>query len=125
LENDLNSLSDEEKKEYLESLGMVVAATPLQSVIKKGYDILNLISFLTAGEMESRAWTLRRGTYAPQAAGVIHGDFEKKFIAVDVVPYEKFVEANGWTKAREKGWVRMEGKEYEMRDGDVVIFKHG
>ena len=75
--------------------------------------------------MESRAWTIKKGTKAPQAAGVIHGDFEKKFIAMDVVPYEKFVDALGWVKARENGWVRTEGKEYEVKDGDVVIFKHG
>ncbi|MDD5731288.1 MAG: redox-regulated ATPase YchF [Patescibacteria group bacterium] len=135
LENDLNSLSEEEKKEYLESVGAALsgrpnsegahAGAPLQDVIKRGYQVLNLISFLTAGEMESRAWTIKKGFKAPQAAGVIHGDFEKKFIAADVIPYEKFVEASGWVHAREKGWVRTEGKEYEMKDGDVVIFRHG
>lgn len=123
-EADLKQLSEEERKEYSNAMGTPLGLS-LQQVIKRGYDILGLISFLTAGEMESRAWTLRRDLKAPQAAGVIHGDFEKKFIAVDVVPYEKFVEANGWTKAREKGWVRMEGKGYIVRDGDVVIFKHG
>jgi len=126
LESDLNSLSEEEKKEYLGSLNVGAEyIQPLQEVIKKGYEILNLISFLTAGEMESRAWTIKKGAHAPQAAGVIHGDFEKKFIAADVIPYEKFVEAGGWVRSREKGWVRMEGKDYEMKDGDVVIFKHG
>ena len=124
-EADLKQLSEEERKEYLDTTVGVEYIQPLQEVIKKGYDILDLISFLTAGEMEARAWTIRKGFKAPKAAGVIHGDFEKKFIAVDVVSYEKFVEAGGWIKAREKGWVRTEGKEYEMKDGDVVIFKHG
>jgi hypothetical protein len=127
IEADVNELSEEERKEYLETLGINSSthSGSLSQVITKGYEILNLISFLTAGEMESRAWTITRGTKAPQAAGVIHGDFEKKFIAMDVVPYQKFVEANGWTVAREKGWVRTEGKEYVVQDGDVVIFKHG
>jgi len=128
LESDLNSLNEEEKDEYLETLGSTVGTTlglSLQEVIKKGYQILNLISFLTAGELEARAWTIKKGFKAPAAAGIIHTDFEKKFIAADVIPYEKFVEAGGWIPAREKGWVRTEGKEYEMQDGDVVVFKHG
>uniref|UniRef100_A0A7C4R4T0 Ribosome-binding ATPase YchF n=1 Tax=candidate division CPR3 bacterium TaxID=2268181 RepID=A0A7C4R4T0_UNCC3 len=126
-EAELKQLPEEERKEYLESIGIDTKKEfgALGQVITRGYDILGLISFLTAGEIESRAWTIRRGTKAPQAAGVIHGDFEKKFIAMDVVPYEKFVESNGWVVAREKGFVRTEGKTYEVRDGDVVIFKHG
>jgi len=126
-EAELKQLPEQEREEYLESIGMGGddKRGSLSKVITKAYEILGLISFLTAGEMESRAWTITKGTKAPQAAGVIHGDFEKKFIAMDVVPYEKFVEANGWVKAREKGWVRTEGKEYEVKDGDVVIFKHG
>jgi len=130
-EADLKQLSEQEREEYLNMIVGVgsphpgAETAPLQWVIKKGYEILGLISFLTAGELEARAWTIKKGFKAPRAAGVIHGDFEKKFIAVDVAPYEKFVEALGWVKAREKGWVRTEGKEYELKDGDVVIFKHG
>ncbi|HRY60150.1 MAG TPA: redox-regulated ATPase YchF [Patescibacteria group bacterium] len=125
IEAELNELTEAEKIEYLDAIGRASSSLPLQDVIKKGYSILDLISFLTAGEMESRAWTVKSGTKAPQAAGVIHGDFEKKFVAIDVVPYEKFVEALGWVKARENGWVRTEGKEYVVKDGDVVIFRHG
>jgi len=126
-EAELKSLSEEDKKEYLESIGLDTSGdfSALGQVIRRGYGILNLISYLTAGEMESRAWTIKKGTKAPQAAGVIHGDFEKKFIAMDVVPYEKFVEAGGWVASRDKGFVRTEGKEYEVKDGDIVIFKHG
>lgn len=124
-EAELKQLNKEERGEYLDAMVGAEYIQPLQQVIKRGYEILGLISFLTAGEMESRAWTVSRGSKAPVAAGKIHGDFEKKFIAVDVVAFEKFVEAGGWVKAREKGWVRTEGKEYEMKDGDVVIFKHG
>jgi len=84
---------------------------------------LGLISFLTAGEIEARAWTIVKGTLAPQAAGVIHSDFEKKFIKADVIPYQKFVDAGGWIKAREQGLVSTVGKDYEMKDGEVVEFK--
>lgn len=126
-EAELKQLNEEERKEYLDALGVGISAQggSLSQVITKGYEILNLISFLTAGPKEARAWTIKKGSKAPKAAGVIHGDFEKKFIAVDVAPYEKFVEASGWVKAKDMGWVRTEGKEYEIQDGDVVIFKHG
>lgn len=126
-ESELKQLSSEEKKEYLESIGVDTTKTfsALSQVITRGYDVLGLISFLTAGPKEARAWTVRSGSKAPQAAGVIHGDFEKKFIAMDVVSYEKFVESGGWVGAKEKGWMRTEGKEYIVQDGDVVVFKHG
>jgi len=125
-ESDLKQLSSDERREYLESLGVEkIYESPLQQVIKRGYSVLTLISFLTAGPMEARAWTIKKGMRAPQAAGVIHGDFEKKFIAMETVSYEKFLEAGGWLRAREKGFVRMEGKGYEVKDGDVVVFKHG
>ena len=87
--------------------------------------MLGLISFLTCGTIEARAWTIAKGTKAPQAAGVIHTDFEKKFIKADVVTYSDFVTLNGWKSARESGKVRSEGKEYVMQDGDVVEFKIG
>jgi len=94
-------------------------------LIKKAYSVLNLISFFTTGEDETRAWTITRGTYAPQAAGVIHTDFEQKFIRLEVVSYEKLMAAKGWTAAKQKGWVRIEGKEYEVQDGDVIVVRHG
>lgn len=105
----------------------------LSPVIRKAYDILDLISFFTTGEDETRAWTIKRGTKAPEAAGVIHTDFEKKFIRAEVVPYEKLMEAhstgsgqvNAWTAAKQKGWMRLEGKEYVVQDGDVLEIRHG
>ena len=99
--------------------------TGLNRLIKKAYETLNLISFLTAGELEARAWTITRGTLAPQAAGVIHTDFEKKFIKADIIPYPEFVSASGWVKAREQGKVQSMGRDYVMKDGDVVEFKLG
>ncbi len=119
-ESQLAGLSDEEQKEYLKSLGLEFSG--LDRLIKKAYEMLGLLSFLTCGPIEARAWTIERGTKAPQAAGVIHTDFEKKFIKADIVSFGEF---NGWKKAREIGKVRSEGKEYVMRDGDVVEFKVG
>jgi hypothetical protein len=100
-------------------------AEGIPELIKKAYAILNLISFFTTGEDETRAWTITRGTKAPQAAGVIHTDFEQKFIRLEVVSYEKLMEAKGWTAAKQKGWARVEGKEYEVKDGDVLVVRHG
>jgi len=100
-------------------------ATSMSELDQKAYAILNLISFFTTGEDESRAWTIVRGTKAPQAAGVIHTDFEKKFIRAEVINWERLVEAGGWNKAREKGWLRVEGKEYVVKDGDVLVIRHG
>lgn len=94
-------------------------------LIKKAYSVLNLISFFTTGEDETRAWTITRGTKAPQAAGVIHTDFESKFIRLEAIHYEKLMEAKTWTAAKQKGWVRVEGKEYEVQDGDVIVVRHG
>ncbi len=99
--------------------------TTLNVLIQKAYETLGLISFLTAGEKEARAWTITKGTMAPQAAGTIHTDFEKKFIKADVATFEDFVACNGWTGAREKGKVLICGKDHEMKDGDVVEFKIG
>jgi ribosome-binding ATPase YchF (GTP1/OBG family) len=87
--------------------------------------VLDLISFFTTGEDETRAWTIERGTKAPQAAGVIHTDFEEKFIRMEVVPTEKLLEAGGWSKAKQKGWLRVEGKDYVVNDGDVIEVRHG
>jgi len=106
-------------------------AEGISELIKKAYAVLNLISFFTTGEDETRAWTITRGTKAPQAAGVIHTDFEQKFIRLEVVSYEKLMEAHSagsgqaWTVAKQKGWTRVEGKEYEVKDGDVLVVRHG
>ncbi|MBI2024542.1 MAG: redox-regulated ATPase YchF [Candidatus Harrisonbacteria bacterium] len=100
-------------------------ASDIPELVKKAYEILNLISFLTTGEDESRAWTIERGAKAPQAAGVIHTDFEKKFIRADVINWQKLLEAGNWTAAKQKGWLRTEGKEYVVQDGDVLEIKHG
>ncbi|HCM37831.1 MAG: yyaF, GTP-dependent nucleic acid-binding protein EngD [Candidatus Gottesmanbacteria bacterium GW2011_GWC1_43_10] len=121
IESELAGLSDIEQKEYLQSLGLEKSG--LERLIQKAYQKLNLISFLTGGELEARAWTIEKGTKAPQAAGVIHTDFEKGFIKAEVISYDDFVSVGGWTKAREVGKVRLEGKEYVMQDGDVVDFK--
>lgn len=92
-------------------------------IIRKAYAVLGLISFLTTGEDETRAWTIKKGIKAPEAAGVIHTDFEKKFIRAEVIQWEKLLEATSWQKARQKGWLRVEGKQYEVQDGDVIEFK--
>ncbi|MDD2823388.1 MAG: redox-regulated ATPase YchF [Candidatus Daviesbacteria bacterium] len=120
LEEELADYSDEEKKEYLHELG--IEQTGLERLIVKAYELLGLISFLTQGKKEVRAWTIKRGSKAPQAAGVIHTDFEKGFIRAQVIPYEKLIEAGSLSVAKTKGWLRTEGKEYIMQDGDVVEF---
>ena len=102
-----------------------VGSAEVAALIKKAYDILGLISFFTTGEDETRAWTIERGMLAPQAVGVIHTDFETKFIRLEVVAGDKLLEAGGWNAAKQKGWVRVEGKEYEVKDGDVVVVRHG
>jgi len=94
----------------------------LSRLIHVGYRVLGLITFLTASEREVRAWTVRRGTKAPQAAGVIHSDFERGFIRAEVIALDKLVEAGGMLQARAKGWLRSEGKEYIVEDGDVIHF---
>ncbi|MBI2086071.1 redox-regulated ATPase YchF [Candidatus Daviesbacteria bacterium] len=123
LEEELADLSEQERVEYLKELG--IEQTGLERLIKKAYSLLGLISFLTAGKKEVRAWTIQKGTKALQAAGVIHTDFEKKFIRAQIVSYEKLIEAGSLAAAKQKGWVRTEGKDYEMRDGDVVEFLIG
>ncbi|KKU58399.1 MAG: GTP-dependent nucleic acid-binding protein EngD [Candidatus Amesbacteria bacterium GW2011_GWA2_47_11b] len=123
LEEELAALSEEEQKEYLKQLG--IEKTGLERVIAAAFDILGLMTFLTAGEIEARAWTIKNGTKAPAAAGVIHTDFAKNFIKADVVNWEDFVKFGGWVGAREVGKVRLEGRDYVMREGDVVEFKVG
>lgn len=123
IESEIASLSEEDAKIFMEEMGLPESG--LNRLIKVAYKTLGLISFLTTGEMESRAWTIKQGTKAPQAAGVIHTDFEKKFIKAKVCDFGEFVSCEGWKVAAEKGKVRMEGKEYEMKDGDVVEFMIG
>ncbi|AKM82132.1 TPA: redox-regulated ATPase YchF [Candidatus Berkelbacteria bacterium] len=121
IEAELNELSDEEKQEYLNELG--IEHSGMEVLAQKAYDVLNLQTYLTSGEKETRAWTIKKGATAPQAAGVIHGDFERGFIAADIVKYDDFVANNGWAGAKEKGLVKTQGKDYIVQDGDIVIFK--
>ncbi len=121
MEEELSELSDEDAKEYLET--MDVLDSGVSSLIKTSYNLLGLASFLTAGEKEARAWTFSQGMTAPQCAGVIHSDFEKNFIKAEVVSYPDLIDAGSMQAARESGKWRLEGKEYLMVDGDVVLFK--
>ena len=121
VEEELSGLDDKDKKEMLEMLGLKESG--LDKVIKKSYDLLGLMSFLTAGEPEVRAWTIKKGTKAPQAAGKIHSDIERGFIKAEVVSFKDLIEQGSMVAAREKGLVRSEGKEYVMQDGDIVLFK--
>ncbi len=121
IEEELASLNDDEKAEMLELYGLEKSG--LDSLITESYDLLGLISFLTEGADECRAWTITKGTKAPQAAGKIHTDFERGFIKAEVIKYEELMECGSMTKAKEKGLVRIEGKDYVMQDGDVVLFR--
>ena len=121
IEEELSGLNDADKKEMLEALGLEESG--LDKLIKKSYDLLGLMSFLTAGETEVRAWTITKGTKAPQAAGKIHSDFERGFIKAEVVSYNDLMKEGSMLAAKEKGLVRQEGKEYVMQDGDIVVFK--
>ena len=120
-EAELGELDPEEQQAYLDDLG--VTETGLDKLIRASYALLGLISFLTAGEPEVRAWTIKKGTKAPGAAGKIHSDFERGFIRAEVVPYEKLIEKGSLVACKEAGLVRSEGKEYVMNDGDVVLFR--
>ena len=121
IEEELSGLEDEDKKEMLEALGLEESG--LDKVIKRSYDLLGLMSFLTAGDPEVRAWTIKKGTKAPQAAGKIHSDIERGFIKAEVVSYDDLMREGSMVAAKEKGLVRSEGKEYIMQDGDIVLFK--
>lgn len=123
LENEVLTLAESEQKEYLQQYGLT--ETGLNRLIQTAYSTLGLISFLTGGELEARAWTITKGTLAPQAAGTIHTDLEKKFIKADVIPYQAFIDSLGWVKARELGKVQSVGRDYVMKDGEVVEFKIG
>ncbi|SHG95380.1 hypothetical protein SAMN02745245_00136 [Anaerosphaera aminiphila DSM 21120] len=121
IESEIQALDDDEKVLFLEELGL--DSSGLDKLIKSSYKLLGLISFLTTGQMETRAWTIKKGTKAPQAAGKIHTDIERGFIKADTISYSDLVESGSMAAAREKGLVRSEGKEYVMQDGDVVLFK--
>ena len=123
LEEELADLSDEERIQYLKEMG--IEETGLERLIKKAYHLLGLISFLTAGPKEIRAWTLRRGETALRAAGVIHTDFMKNFIRAQVIEYEKLIEAGSYAEAKKLGFIRTEGKDYIVQDGDVIEFLIG
>lgn len=121
VEEELSALDAEEKAMFLESYG--IGESGLNRLVKKCYKLLHLVSYLTAGEKETRAWTVTEGTKAPQAAGKIHSDFEKGFIRAEIVPYETMLEMGGYNQAKEHGKVRSEGKDYVIKDGDVVLFR--
>ena len=121
LEEDMSELSEEERKTFLEELG--AESSGLDKLVKASYALLGLISFLTAGPKEVRAWTIKKGTKAPQAAGKIHSDFERGFIRAEIVAYNDLIESETYAKARDRGLVRSEGKDYVMQDGDVTVFR--
>ena len=121
IEEEISELDDDEKAMFLDDLGLKESG--LEKLIAASYRILGLMSYLTAGPQESRAWTIKVGTKAPQAAGKIHSDFERGFIRAEVVNYDDLMACGSMNAAKEKGLVRSEGKEYVMRDGDVVLFR--
>ena len=121
LEEELSGLDEEEKREMLEEYGLEESG--LDKLIQASYTLLGLMSFLTAGVQEVRAWTIKQGTKAPQAAGKIHTDIERGFIRAEIVSYDDLVECGSEAAAKEKGLYRLEGKEYVMKDGDIVNFR--
>ena len=121
IEEEIADLSAEEKQEYMEALG--IEESGLDRLVKTCYDLLGLMSFLTAGPKEVRAWTIKKGTKAPQAAGKIHTDFERGFIRAEVVPFDTLVQLGSMNACKEKGLIRSEGKDYVMQDGDIVVFR--
>ena len=121
VEEEIAQLEPEEKKMFLEEMG--IGKSGLDRLVTIGYDLLGLISFLTAGPKEVRAWTIEKGTKAPQAAGKIHSDFERGFIRAEIVAYDDLVREGSMNACREKGLVRSEGKDYVMKDGDVTLFR--
>ena len=121
IEEELAALDPDEREVFKAELGIIESG--LEKLVKASYDLLGLMSYLTAGEKEVRAWTIKKGTKAPQAAGKIHTDFEKGFIKAEIVSYDDLVEAGSFLKAKEKGKVRIEGKDYVIQDGDVVLFR--
>ncbi len=121
IEQEIAELDEDEKAMFLEDLGL--SSSGLEKLIAASYDLLGLLSFLTSGEDETRAWTIRKGTKAPQAAGKIHSDFERGFIRAEVVNYKDLLDCGSYAAARDKGLVRLEGKDYVVQDGDVILFR--
>ena len=121
IENQINGLDHNEKKNYMEMIGL--EKTGLDILIKKGYEILELETFFTSGSEETRAWTIEKNCFAPKAAGKIHTDFEKGFIRAETVSYEDFIKNNGWLNSKTNGKMRLEGKDYIVKDGDVLNFR--
>ena len=121
IEQEIAELEDDEKKMFLEDLGL--SESGLEKLIKASYSLLGLISYLTAGEPEVRAWTIKKGTKAPQAAGKIHSDFERGFIRAEIVSYDDLMDCGTYGAAKDKGLVRLEGKEYVVQDGDIILFR--
>ena len=121
IEQEIAELNDDEKQMFLEELG--IGESGLDKLIAASYKLLGLISYLTAGEKETKAWTITKGTKAPQAAGKIHSDFERGFIRAEIVSYDDLMACGTYTAAKEKGLVRLEGKDYVMQDGDIVVFR--
>lgn len=121
IEEEIAELDEEERKEFLSDLGL--SESGLEKLIAASYDLLGLMSFLTAGETETRAWTIKKGTKAPQAAGKIHSDFERGFIKAEVVNYKELLDCGSYAAARDKGLIRIEGKDYVVADGDVILFR--
>ena len=121
IESEVAQLPDEEQKEFLEAMGLEEPG--LDRLIRAGYELLELITFFTAGPKEARAWTVHKGAKAPQAAGVIHTDFERGFIRAQTIAYQDYVSLGGEVAAKEAGKARDEGKEYVVQDGDVMLFK--
>ena len=121
IENQLNSLNDQEKVNYMEMLGIKEAG--IKTLTKKGYALLNLETFFTSGPEESRAWTISKDCLAPKAAGKIHTDFEKGFIKVETISYQDFIDNNGWVNSKNNGKMRLEGKDYIVKDGDILNFR--
>ena len=121
IENQLNSLDVEEKTNYMNILGIKEAG--IKILTKKGYNLLELETFFTSGPEESRAWTINKNCLAPKAASKIHTDFEKGFIKVETVSYQDFIDSQGWVNSKNSGKMRLEGKEYIVKDGDVLNFR--
>ena len=121
IENQINQLGEKEKQEYMKMLNL--KDTSLNNLIRKGYKLLNIETFFTSGPEETRAWTIKKNSLAPEAAGEIHSDFEKGFIRAETVSYDDFVQLNGWVNSKEKGKMRLEGKDYIVKDGDILNFR--
>ena len=121
IENQINQLEASEKKNYMDIIN--IKDTGLNNLVKKGYSLLNLNTFFTSGPEESRAWTIKKGSLAPEAAGTIHTDFQKGFIRAEAVSYEDFINNKGWVDSKSNGKMRLEGKEYIVKDGDILNFR--